>query len=460
MKVTKIPGPEVAKHNTRQSCWIAVHGRVYDVTESPADFLDQHPGGANIILRCAGQDATEEYESVHSPELIAETLPPTAFQGVVDAETIPKSASQSRTTSKNKSKNDVPPLSSMISVNDFEAVAEKTLTPNGWAYYASGADDEISKTEAARAFRKLTLRPRVLRKVDTVDTRTTILGQSCSMPIYVSPSGLAKYAHPDAECNFASGAGKEGIIQVIPTNPSMSIEKIIAARVSKKQPVFFQLYLNRDSEKAEALIRRVEALGVSAIWLTVDSPVLGKRERDDRLKAQEIISDQDQVAVLKEQQAGVAKVSSAGLLNPTLCWDHIAWIRRVTKLPLVLKGIQSVEDAVLAYEHGVEGIVLSNHGGRSQDTKMEIFVDGGIRRGTDVLKALALGARAVGLGRPFLYSLTGGYGEAGFRRMVQILREELEGNMALAGASQIREIKAEMVNAKRLEKEVIGSVKL
>ncbi|KAJ4545712.1 hypothetical protein HRR78_005986 [Exophiala dermatitidis] len=456
MKVTKIPGPEVAKHNTRQSCWIAVHGRVYDVT----DFLDQHPGGANIILRCAGQDATEEYESVHSPELIAETLPPTAFQGVVDAETIPKSASQSRTTSKNKSKNDVPPLSSMISVNDFEAVAEKTLTPNGWAYYASGADDEISKTEAARAFRKLTLRPRVLRKVDTVDTRTTILGQSCSMPIYVSPSGLAKYAHPDAECNFASGAGKEGIIQVIPTNPSMSIEKIIAARVSKKQPVFFQLYLNRDSEKAEALIRRVEALGVSAIWLTVDSPVLGKRERDDRLKAQEIISDQDQVAVLKEQQAGVAKVSSAGLLNPTLCWDHIAWIRRVTKLPLVLKGIQSVEDAVLAYEHGVEGIVLSNHGGRSQDTKMEIFVDGGIRRGTDVLKALALGARAVGLGRPFLYSLTGGYGEAGFRRMVQILREELEGNMALAGASQIREIKAEMVNAKRLEKEVIGSVKL
>ncbi|KAG9788302.1 L-lactate dehydrogenase (cytochrome) [Exophiala dermatitidis] len=477
MKVTKIPGPEVAKHNTRQSCWIAVHGKVYDVT----DFLDQHPGGANIILRCAGQDATKEYESVHSPELIAETLPPTAFQGVVDAETIPKSASQSRTTSKNKSKNDVPPLSSMISVNDFEAVAEETLTPNGWAYYASGADDEISKTEAARAFRKLTLRPRVLRKVDTVDTRTTILGQSCSMPIYVSPSGLAKYAHPDAECNFASGAGKEGIIQVIPTSPSMSIEKIIAARVSKKQPVFFQLYLNRDSEKAEALIRRVEALGVSAIWLTVDSPVLGKRERDDRLKAQEIISDQDQVAVLKEQQAGVAKVSSAGLLNPTLCWDHIAWIRRVTKLPLVLKGIQSVEDAVLAYEHGVEGIVLSNHGGRSQDTaqapmitlleirryapflinsKMEIFVDGGIRRGTDVLKALALGARAVGLGRPFLYSLTGGYGEAGFRRMVQILREELEGNMALAGASQIREIKAEMVNTKRLEKEVIGSVKL
>ncbi len=176
----------------------------------------------------------------------------------------------------------------MISVNDFESVAEQYLTPQGWAYYASGADDEISKNEAARAFRKLTLRPRIFRNVDTVDTRTTILGKPSSLPVYVSPSGLAKYAHPNAECNFASGAGKEGIIQVIPTSTSMSTEKIIGARVSEEQPVFFQLYLNRDMAKAEALIRRVEKLGVSAIWLTVDSPVLGKRERDDRLKAQEV----------------------------------------------------------------------------------------------------------------------------------------------------------------------------
>ena len=130
--------------------------------------------------------------------------------------------------------------------------------------------------------------------------------------------------------------------------------------------MFFQLYLNRDFQKAEALIRRVEKLGVSSIWLTVDSPVLGKREQDDRLKAR--ISDHDQVAVVGEVKPGVAKVASSGLLNPRLTWDHVAWIRSITKLPLVLKGIQSVEDAVIAYEHGVEGIVLSNHGGRSQDT--------------------------------------------------------------------------------------------
>lgn len=174
----------------------------------------------------------------------------------------------------------------MISVNDFEAVAEKYLSPSGWAYYSSGADDEISKHEAARAFRKLTLRPRILRHVENIDTRTTILGKGTSMPVYVSPSGLAKYAHPDAECALASGAGKEGLIQVIPTSPSMAIESIMGARVNQEQPMFFQLYLNRDIQKAEALIRRVETLGVSAIWLTVDSPVLGKRERDDRLKAQ------------------------------------------------------------------------------------------------------------------------------------------------------------------------------
>ncbi|KIX01124.1 uncharacterized protein Z518_10190 [Rhinocladiella mackenziei CBS 650.93] len=493
--MNKIAGADVAKHNHRQSCWIVVYGKVYDVTgefefenipfaaevhQFIPEFLDEHPGGAQIILRSAGQDATKEYESVHSPGLIEDTLPPAAFRGIVHPDTIGDlRTTTSPRTSDRPQGNRIPPLSSMIRVDDFEAVAERSLSPHGWAYYSSGADDEYSKQDARRAFRKLTLRPRILREVDMVDTRTTILGKSCSMPVYVSPSGLGKYAHPEAECAFASGAGKEGLIQVIPTSPSMSIEKIVGARVSQDQPVFFQLYMNRDYQKAETLIRRVESLGVSAIWLTVDSPVLGKRERDDRLKAQ--MNEHDQMAAITERKVGVAKLATVGLLNPKLNWNDISWIRQMTKLPLVIKGIQSVEDAVLAWEHGVEGIVLSNHGGRSQDTaqapmitlleirryaphlidsKMEIFVDGGIRRGTDVLKALALGARAVGLGRPFLFSLTGGYGEAGFRRMVQILREELEGNMALAGATKISELVPDMVNTRRLEREIIGSVKL
>jgi L-lactate dehydrogenase (cytochrome) len=378
--MNRLDGAEVAKHNDRKSCWIAIHGKVYDVTgtylpccgptyvrnTTLAGFLDDHPGGAQIILKSAGQDATAEYENVHSPDLIAETLPSTAFRGTVDASTIPTSKTAEGDKRQQRPKTRFPPLRSMFSVNDFEVVAKRYLSPTGWAYYSSAADDEYSKQEAARTFRKLTLRARVLRDIGSVDARTTILGKSTSLPVYVSPSGLAKYAHPDAECAFARGAGKEGIIQVIPTSPSMSIESIIGARVSKDQPVFFQLYLNRDPQKAEALIRRVERLGVSAIWLTVDSPVLGNREQDDRLKAR--MDEDDQVVVAEEVKPGVAKVASSGLLNPHLTWDHLAWIRQRTKLPLVLKGIQSVEDAVLAYDHGVEGIVLSNHGGRSQDT--------------------------------------------------------------------------------------------
>lgn len=159
---------------------------------SSADFLDEHPGGAHIILRCSGRDATAEYESVHSPELVEETLPPTSFKGVVDPDSIPKSQEKIISRQEHERKSRFPPLSSMINVNDFESVAKQYLNPTGWAYYSSGADDEYSKHDAARAYRKLALRPRILRSVDLIDTRTTILGKSSSLPVYVSPSGLGK----------------------------------------------------------------------------------------------------------------------------------------------------------------------------------------------------------------------------------------------------------------------------
>lgn len=241
-----------------------------------------------MILKSAGKDATEEYDSMHNPELVDETLPRSAFLGPIDPRTLPVStkAVADQPSQTQIKQNAFPPITAMISVDDFEAVAKKYLSPTGWAYYSSAADDEYSKQEAAIAFRQLKLRPRILRNVDAVDTRTTILGKASSLPIYVSPTGLGKYAHPQAECALAAGAGKEGLIQVIPTSPSMSIEAIVGARISEAQPQFFQLYVNRDHEKAQALIRRVEKLGVSSLWITVDSAVLGKRERDDRLKAE------------------------------------------------------------------------------------------------------------------------------------------------------------------------------
>jgi L-lactate dehydrogenase (cytochrome) len=371
------------------------------------------------------------------------------------------------------------------------------MTPTAWAYVSSGADDEISMRENARAHQKVFLRGRILRKVGRVDCSTNILGYPSALPIYTSPVGLAKLVHPLGECAIAAAAGKEGCIQVVNTVSSMPIEDIMDARISPDQVIFWQLYADKDLEKSKAFIKRVEKAGVAAIWLTVDSPVIGNRERDERSKSVvdvsltfskysphsltiEQIEEKLEQVVETPQSIGVAKANT-GFINADLDWGIIYWLRKSTELPIVIKGIQSVEDAVSAFDHKVDGIVLSNHGGRSQDTAqpplltlleidqyaphvlgkhMQVFVDGGIRRGTDIIKALALGATAVGIGRPVLYSMSGGYGEHGIRRMIQILRNELQTNMAFVGASNVREIERNMVNTRKLERMMVGSVKL
>ncbi|KAK4541321.1 hypothetical protein LTR36_008079 [Oleoguttula mirabilis] len=429
---------ELATHNSRDSCWLAINGIVWDVTA----FVSEHPGGANLILKVAGKDATEQYETFHSPELVEETLGLDARKGIIDSASIPPVDKQSELKRQERTS---PLLSSMVSVNDFEGVAEKTMTPAAWAYVSSGADDEISTRENGRIYQKVFLRGRVLRKVGSVDCSTEILGCKSALPIYTSPVGLAKLVHPSGECAIAAADGKEGIIQVVNTVSSMPIEAIMDARVSKDQTIFWQLYADKDLQKSETFIEE-------DLETTVDTP----------------------------QGVGIAKANT-GFINADIEWATIEWLRGVTKLPLVIKGVQSVEDAVMAFDHGIDGIVLSNHGGRSQDTAqpplltlleinhyaphildkhMQVFVDGGIRRGTDIIKALALGATAVGIGRPVLYSMSGGYGEYGVRRMIQILRNELQTNMAFIGAKNVREIARGMVNTRRLEKLMIGSVRL
>ncbi|KAK6388235.1 hypothetical protein LTR65_008077 [Meristemomyces frigidus] len=464
---------ELATHNSRDSCWLAINGIVWDVTA----FVSEHPGGANLILKVAGKDATEQYETFHSPELVEETLGLDARKGIIDSASIPPVDKQSELKRQERTS---PLLSSMVSVNDFEGVAEKTMTPAAWAYVSSGADDEISTRENGRIYQKVFLRGRVLRKVGSVDCSTEILGCKSALPIYTSPVGLAKLVHPSGECAIAAADGKEGIIQVVNTVSSMPIEAIMDARVSKDQTIFWQLYADKDLQKSETFVRRVEKAGVKAIWLTVDSPVVGNRERDERSKSAAVIEEDLETTVDTPQGVGIAKANT-GFINADIEWATIEWLRGVTKLPLVIKGVQSVEDAVMAFDHGIDGIVLSNHGGRSQDTAqpplltlleinhyaphildkhMQVFVDGGIRRGTDIIKALALGATAVGIGRPVLYSMSGGYGEYGVRRMIQILRNELQTNMAFIGAKNVREIARGMVNTRRLEKLMIGSVRL
>lgn len=464
-----ITGTELAEHKSRDSCWLAVRGKVYDIT----DFLESHPGGAGLLLKSSGQDATSAYESIHNPELIDETLSEDSYLGEIDLSTI-DSENPELVPEETGPESEYPALSSIINVDDFELVAQKYLSPEGWAYYSSSAEDETSRQDNARLFRKLKLRPRILRDVGNIDTKTNILDRKSSVPFFICPTGLAKYAHPKAELNLATAAGAEDVHQIIPTSPSMSLEQIAGARSSPDQTQYMQVYVNRDRSKALSLIQRAEAAGMKGLFITVDSPVLGKRERDDRLKAVSLGSN--------APNAGVAKIASSTLLNPFLKWEDLAWIRSVTKLPLVLKGVQTVEDALIAYENGINAIYLSNHGGRSQDTaqapiltlleirkyapqligndKMQIFVDGNIRRGTDIIKCLALGATAVGVGRPWLYSMTGGYGEDGVRHLIAILRNEIIVNMGLIGATSISELVPSMVNTMRAETEVFGGVKL
>jgi L-lactate dehydrogenase (cytochrome) len=248
------------------------------------EFLAMHPGGAKVILRYAGKDATKAFDSVHAPEILGE-LPKTLLRGHINPNEVPVSIDENITNQKQleREHNSPPPLRTLINLYDFEKIAQKYLPDNAWAYYSSGADDEISKRNNSRAFSKIALRPRALRKIPSVNTATSILGFATSLPVYVSPVGIAKFAHPDGECALAAAAGKEGLVQVLANGSSMPIERVMKTRISSNQPIFQQLYINKEIERSAETVRRAEKAGAGAIWITVDSPVVGKREMDERL---------------------------------------------------------------------------------------------------------------------------------------------------------------------------------
>lgn len=254
-----------------------------------------------MILRCAGKDATSEFDSVHSPDVLTEALPESALQGRIDAAELAGSNPTSHgadARALNTTETGPPPLNTLINLDDFEKVAQCYLTPNAWAYYSSGADDEVSKRNNARAYRKIALRPRVLKRVHhNVDTRTSILGQPVSLPVYMSPVGIAKLAHPDGECALAAVAGTEGLAQVLANGSSMPVERVAQTQGTPGQGLFFQLYVNRDIQKSVEAVRRAVKAGVKGIWITVDSPVVGKREMDERLNLAVMVRLRD------EQQA-------------------------------------------------------------------------------------------------------------------------------------------------------------
>ncbi|KIK95774.1 hypothetical protein PAXRUDRAFT_11243 [Paxillus rubicundulus Ve08.2h10] len=470
-----ISSQTVAEHATAASCWIIVHGKVYDVTE----FLPEHPGGSKIILKYAGKDATEAYDPIHPPDAITTHLPKNKHLGAVDPTTVVKVKKE--VTAEELRRQELvaarPSLDEIVNLHDFEAVAKAILPAKAWAYYSSASDDEITIRENRAAYQRIWFRPRILRDVSTVDWSTTILGQKSSLPVYISATALGKLGHPDGELNLTRAAGKHGVIQMIPTLASCSFDEIVDAAVPG-QVQFLQLYVNRDREITKRYVQHAEKRGVKGLFITVDAPQLGRREKDMRMK----FVDESGVAKVQENQGGVKKDEGvaraiSSFIDPSLSWKDIPWFKSITNMPIILKGVATPQDALMAYDYGVAGIVLSNHGGRQLDTarsgienlievvealktrgpwpnpQFEVFVDGGIRRASDVLKAIALGAKAVGVGRAFMYSFCA-YGQEGVEKAFQIFRDELQMNMRLIGARTIDELTPDMVDASAIHSHV------
>jgi 4-hydroxymandelate oxidase len=353
----------------------------------------------------------------------------------------------------------------IVNLYDLERAAASCLEPMVFDYYAGGAHDEITLAENHRAYDRIRLRYRVLVDVSTRDLSTTVLGTKISLPIIVAPTALQRMAHPDGELASARAAGAEETVMILSTLSTTSIEDVVAAATG---PVWFQLYIYKDRSLTRALVDRAVAAGCKAIVLTVDAPLLGARERDTRNR----FALPSGIAMLNLMPAGLegfpSNVDGSGLaayintyVDPAITWRDVEWLRSVSPVPILVKGIVDSDDARLAVEHGVDAIVVSNHGGRQLDTspatidvleeiahavdgRMEILVDGGIRRGTDVLKALALGARAVLIGRPVLWGLAVD-GENGVRVAISILRKEFDLAMGLAGCRNVGAITRRLV---------------
>lgn len=356
-----------------------------------------------------------------------------------------------------------------MTIADLERLAEARLGQMAWDYYASGADDELTLRKNVEAFRRMSLHYRVLVDVSTRSLATTVLGQPVAMPVLVAPTAFHKLAHPDGEVATVRGAGEAGTAMILSTLSNTRVEDVVAAA---RGPVWFQLYVYRDRARTEALVRRVEAAGVQALVLTVDAPLLGRRDRDVRNRftlpdGLALANVDGEVAAVRAGEVAESGLAAyfASLLDPSLSWRDVAWLRERTRLPLVVKGVIRPDDARRAAEAGAAAVVVSNHGGRQLDTSpatievlpriadalaatpgpaVELYVDGGVRRGTDVVKALAAGARAVLLGRAILWGLAAG-GSAGVAGALGIVRRELDLAMALCGCPDLASITRDLL---------------
>ena len=346
-----------------------------------------------------------------------------------------------------------------INLEEFEPLARARLDPAVYDYYAGGAEDEVTVRGNREAFRRIPLRYRVLVDVARVDTSASLLGQTLAFPVIVAPTALHRLADADGEKATARAAAAAGTIFTLSTVSSVPLEDVSASAPTGAR--WFQLYCYERREDTEALVARAERAGFRALVLTVDLPLLGRRERDLRRRFEVPAFAAPAHPPRQPRAAGGQWPLSSIVGEPSLSWSDLAWLRGATKLPLILKGIVRGDDAARAVDEGAAAIWVSNHGGRQLDTaiatadalpevvaavrgRVPIVVDGGIRRGTDVVKALALGANAAAVGRPVLWGLAAG-GEAGVVSVLRMLREELALAMALSGCRAVSEIDRSLV---------------
>jgi len=342
----------------------------------------------------------------------------------------------------------------IFSLPELEALAESYMSAMARAYVCGGAADELTLRANCEDWQRMLLKPRVLVDVSQIDLKTEVLKHRFNLPILLAPTAFHRLCHPEAELATAQGANRAGVGMILSSYSTVAVEEVARAA---QHPVWFQLYTQTDRGLTQEMVRRGEAAGCKALCVTVDTPVLGARHRESR--SQFTLPPDFKLPNLNLGPVSHRPIRGAiysELLNPALTWKDVEWLRSITKLPVLLKGVLNPEDAARAVDAGVAGVIVSNHGARNLDTvpstaaalprivervqgKVLLIVDGGIRRGTDVLKALALGAQAVLIGRPFLFGLAVA-GAEGVARAVDILRNELMMAMALTGRTAIAQI--------------------
>lgn len=456
----EIPVKEVMSHNKINDCWIVLNGEVYDISS----FIEKHPGGADRLLEVAGKDATTKFLQVHSTEVLNKMKSHLLYIGKLKGSFEYTTSEEESKIKEMKSK--IPPIERIFSLSDFEVVAKQVLPKSTFAFYATGSSDEFTLRENHYAYSEVFFKPRILQDIDPaeVDCSTTLLGAKVDAPFYISGFAGSKLAHPLGERNLQIAAYDANIMEMVPKQSSYSPEEFYST-VPDDQSQWMQYHFSTPEEilHFRDIIKEAETRpSVKGIFFNVDLADIGNREKDSRRRAVDVNNVSELNAIVTNRMGH----------HPKFSWNDVETIVSSTDLPVALKGVQRGEDVVLAAQKGVKAVVLSNHGGRQLDfsrpplevlaearemlkeqnleNDIELYLDGGVRRGSDIVKALCLGAKGVGLGRPFLYAMAG-YGEEGVEHLITILKEEIKNNMRLLGVSKIEELNESFIDYSNLK---------